>query len=337
MNRFSNLKPSSRTVQVACCHFSAKPAITTQPLIDNVNQICKRKMLSSLIAITAGQMIVAPRPSQAISLDIPQPHISPSLAPDQSKYDPNDKRLRDAYNLLQSGLNATSVEREEAIWTEIITKYGEGTEPWIPDIVGRAYGNRGNAKSRQGRMEEAIGDYNKSISICPWSVDPVLNRGVVLENLGLFEEAIRDYKAVLDVNPSDPSAWNNWGNATAGLGRYEEAIGYYEKAASLSPGFSFSVANISLAKYQLGGIKRNEAIKSFRSLLRRYPDFIEVRAAFAASLWADGLEAEAEDNWLRVDDPRYKDRVWLRNTRRWPPSLVDALEALMDVRSIKSV
>ena len=42
--------------------------------------------------------------------------------------------------------------------------------------VGRAYGNRGNARSRMGRLGEALADYNKSIQICPWSVDPVLNR-----------------------------------------------------------------------------------------------------------------------------------------------------------------
>ena len=120
--------------------------------------------------------------------------------------------------------------------------------------------------------------------------------------------------------------------SSAGLGRWDEAIGYYEKAARIAPGFSFASANLALAKFQLG--RRNEAIKSFRALLRRYPDFIEVRAAFAAALWADGKEEEAEDNWTRVEDPRYTDRIWLRKTRRWPPALVDALEALQDVKSI---
>lgn len=260
------------------------------------------------------------------------PRILPELTPDQTKYDPSDQRLRDAINLLQEALNAEDVGKEEAIWTEVIAKWEGLNEPWVPDVVGRAYGNRGNARSRQGRMEEALGDYNRSIEICPWSVDPVLNRGVVLENTGRFDEAIADYRAVLAVAPEDPSAWNNLGNATAGLGRWEEALPYYERAAKLSPGFSFAYANTALAKYQLG--KTNEAIKSFRTLLRRYPDFIEVRAAYAAALWADGLEAEAEDNWLRVDDPRYTDRAWLRKTRRWPSKLVDAVESLMDVKSM---
>ena len=181
-----------------------KPVFHSQPHEFNCNRercvvamsFSRRMMLSTLLTIGTVQ-------------NVPEPHIQPSLAPDQSKYDPNDQQLRDAYNMLQSGLNAEDVQKEEVIWTEIITRYEKLDEPWVADIVGRAYGNRGNARSRQGRMEQAISDYNKSISICPWSVDPVLNRGVVLENLGYFDEAIRDYRAVLSIDPSDPSAWNN--------------------------------------------------------------------------------------------------------------------------------
>jgi tetratricopeptide (TPR) repeat protein len=59
----------------------------------------------------------------------------------------------------------------------------------VADVVGRAYGNRGNARSRQGKLQAALADYNTSIQLCPWSVDPVLNRGVALEALGRFEGA----------------------------------------------------------------------------------------------------------------------------------------------------
>ena len=65
---------------------------------------------------------------------------------------------------------------EERLWTELIEKYDGSSAPWRADIVGRAYGNRGNARSRQGKMEAALIDYNRAIQICPWSVDPVLNR-----------------------------------------------------------------------------------------------------------------------------------------------------------------
>ena len=34
----------------------------------------------------------------------------------------------------------------------------------------------------------AIADYDTSIEMCPWAVDPVLNRGVALEAIGKYDE-----------------------------------------------------------------------------------------------------------------------------------------------------
>ena len=62
---------------------------------------------------------------------------------------PQDPRLREAAALLQQGLNATEVAEEEAIWTQIIDQYEGVDANWAPDVVGRAYGNRGNARSRR--------------------------------------------------------------------------------------------------------------------------------------------------------------------------------------------
>ena len=71
-----------------------------------------------------------------------------------------------------------------------------------------------------------------------------------------------------------------------------------------------------------------------RSLLRKYPNFDDMRAALAGALWEAGLQAEAEAEWQRVEDPRYRSRAWLRGERRWPPRLSSALEALIDIRGV---
>jgi hypothetical protein len=55
--------------------------------------------------------------------------IRPELSPDQAKYDPSDPDLREAAQLLQQGLQATSVEQEEAVWTKIIEK-------WVCQVAG---------------------------------------------------------------------------------------------------------------------------------------------------------------------------------------------------------
>lgn len=81
---------------------------------------------------------------------------------------------------------------------------------------------------------------------------------------------------------------------------------------------------------------RRPASCACSALLRRYPEFPDARAALAAALWEAGLQAEAEQEWGRVNDPRYRDRSWLRGERRWPPRLAAALEALLDIRGVRS-
>lgn len=44
------------------------------------------------------------------------------------------------------------VEEEERLWTQVIDMYGKLDAEWVSDIVSRAWGNRGNARSRQVRV-----------------------------------------------------------------------------------------------------------------------------------------------------------------------------------------
>ncbi|MCO5570746.1 hypothetical protein L7F22_024474 [Adiantum nelumboides] len=269
-------------------------------------------------------------------------------------FDVTDKRLQDAATTFQNALNATTVVEEERFWTEVIVKYGSLEAEWVADIVSRAYGNRGNARRKAGRGVRRLRQVNHACSVdkeddlfaiyfystelgcynrtsIMYAVDPVLNRGVVLESLGRYDEASADYVAVLRAQPKDPSAWNNIGNVKAAQNRWEDALIGYAKAVELAPSFSFAAANYALELYQVGRV--NEAVKQFRSLLRKYPEFPDMRAALAVSLYAEGLTAEAESNWERLEDRRYRDRAWVKNTRRWPPRLANGLEAFLDVRS----
>lgn len=270
-------------------------------------------------------------PSTNIAGTVTPAKIDLSKAPTHP-FDAGDERLREAASLFQKALSAPTVEEEESLWTEVIDKYGNLDAEWVSDIVSRAWGNRGNSRSRQGKMEEALADFDRSIELAPYAADPVLNRGVTLESLGRYEEAAADYEAVLLAQPNDPAAWNNLGNVKAASGLWDEALSNYRRAVQIAPEFSFAAANYALILYQVG--KENEAFKQFRSLLRKYPEFPDVRAALAVTLYAQGLTAEAETNWGRVEDLRYRDRNWVRNTRKWPPRLVKALEGFLDVKAV---
>jgi tetratricopeptide (TPR) repeat protein len=127
-------------------------------------------------------------------------------------------------------------------------------------------------------------------------------------------------------------AYNNRGNAKTGLGKWEDAIADYKKSNEIAPNFAFARANYALALYETG--KKEQAIREMRNIARKYSKFADVRAALTAAYWVNGEQGEAESNWVAAYglDSRYKDIDWVKNIRRWPPSLVTALDKFLKIQ-----
>lgn len=211
----------------------------------------------------------------------------------------------------------------ETYWTQLLEAFPDEPAVWS---------NRGNARVSQNKLESAIQDYNRAIELAPDAPDPYLNRGTAYEGLGQYAAAIDDYNRVLVLDPSDPAAYNNRGNAEAGLGQWEQAVQDYKKAAGLVPDYAFARANYALALYQTG--ETEAAIREMRNLVRKYPQFADMRAALTAVLWVQGKQGEAESNWVAAVglDKRYKDLDWVATVRRWPPTMVAALEKFLTLQ-----
>jgi len=71
-----------------------------------------------------------------------------------------------------------------------------------------------------------------------------------------------------------------------------------------------------------------------RNLVRKYPQFADMRAALTAALWVNGQQGEAESNWVAAVglDSRYKNLDWVAHTRRWPPTMVAALDRFLRLK-----
>jgi hypothetical protein len=84
--------------------------------------------------------------------------------------------------------------------------------------------------------------------------------------------------------------------------------------------------------YQLG--QNESALRELRNLVRKYPMFADSRAALTAVLWNQGLQGEAESNWVSTLglDRTYLDLDWVKNIRRWPPKMVVALERFLTLQ-----
>ncbi|CAC5344651.1 MULTISPECIES: tetratricopeptide repeat protein [Planktothrix] len=246
-------------------------------------------------------------------------NITPLGAENQSLSSDLDTLLEQAFTATQKG----QFSQAETYWTEIIDQYPENPAMWS---------NRGNVRVSQNQLNPAISDYNQSIELAPNFPDSYLNRGVAYEGLGEWEKAIADYNQVLAINPNDPVAYNNRGNAEAGLEKWSAALLDYQTASDLDKNYSFARGNYALTLYQLG--ETELALKTMNNLVRKYPNFADMRAALTACLWDIGKPGEAESNWVAVVglDARYKNINWVKTVRRWPPKLVTALNNFLNLK-----
>ncbi len=230
------------------------------------------------------------------------------------------QQISELANRAFTATNKGDFATAEIYWTKMIEQFPDNAAAWS---------NRGNARVSQNKLEAAIADYDKSTELAPSAPDPYLNRGIAWEGLKQWDKAIADYNRAIELDASDAAAYNNRGNAKGSGGDWQGAIADYKKATELASDFAFANGNYALALYQMGEIE--EAEKKMRTILRQYPNFVDMRAALTATLWQEQKPGEAKSNWVSVGsiDPRYKDIDWVANTRRWPPAITSALAGFL--------
>lgn len=205
-------------------------------------------------------------------------------------------------------------------WSALLQEFPEDPVLWR---------NRGNTRALLQQWSAAIADFNQAIALDPQAVDPYLNRGAIEENQGDYAAAIADYNQALDLDPQDALAYNNRGHAKGALGDWSGALADYDRAIAGDPRLIIARSNHVLALYQLG--QTAAALREARQGVRKYPLFVELRAALTAILWATGHPGEAESHWVSVLglDRRYANLTWVQQERHWPTAMVTALEQFL--------
>lgn len=232
--------------------------------------------------------------------------------------------LEDLYGRAFAATDRGDFETAEQLWGEAIARMPDNPATWS---------NRGNSRVSQFKLEAAIADFDKASELAPNQPGPYINRGTAWEGLKEWDKAIADYNRGLALDPEDAVALNNRGNAEGGKGDWEAARQDFYHAAELARGFALPNINYALSLYQLG--EKAEGTRKLRNLVRRYSQAADPRAALTAVLWDQGRPGEAESNWAAAVnlDSRYNDVDWVRNIRRWPPALVNALDRFLKLES----
>ena len=190
---------------------------------------------------------------------------------------PVEKAIADAVSLQQQGKQEDAIKKWRAIaeiteesdnalaakaWfsigflssneniTEKISSYDRSIQ-LKPDMA-VTYSNRGIAKSRLGRDEDAITDYNNAIQLKPDYAKAYSNRGSAKGRLGRDEDAIADFDKAIQLNPDMAIAYFNRGTSNANLGHHEDAIADFDKAIQLKPEMAKAYFNRGTSKNELG-------------------------------------------------------------------------------------
>lgn len=105
-----------------------------------------------------------------------------------------------------------------------------------PARLASMYNDRGVAKWRLERLDEALADFNKAIELYPQYASLYNNRGNVLFDLDKTEQALKDFNKAIELSPGYGVAYNNRGNVLLELGRRGEAVEDFKRAIAIMPG-----------------------------------------------------------------------------------------------------
>jgi tetratricopeptide (TPR) repeat protein len=142
-----------------------------------------------------------------------------------------------------------------------------------PDCA-NAHFSFGNALLQQGKVDEAIAQFQTALQIQPDNAEACNNLGNVLLKTGRVDEAITQFQKALQIKPDYVEVHNNLGNVLLQKGRVDEAMAHYQQALQLKPDSEEALANLGNALLQKG--RAPEAIAQFQKALQIQPDHIEV-------------------------------------------------------------
>lgn len=133
----------------------------------------------------------------------------------------------------------------------------------------------GELYSQEGMLEEAIINYNLSLSLRPNDFETKHKLCLTLAMQERFDEAVECFKEVLLLNPHSADIHHNLGLTYARLEKYDDAVLQFNKALEYRPDFAEAYCNIGVVFIEQE--KYDEAIVSLTQAIRLQPEFPRAR------------------------------------------------------------
>jgi protein O-mannosyl-transferase len=110
-----------------------------------------------------------------------------------------------------------------------------------------AYARLGLVYSNEGRLDDAIRQYQESLRLKPDEANTYYNLANTFCRKGLLDDAIHAYRVNLKLNPKDAEGRNNLGAVLYQKGNLDEAIIQFQEALRLQPGYTNAQKNLATA------------------------------------------------------------------------------------------
>jgi protein O-mannosyl-transferase len=164
---------------------------------------------------------------------------------------------------------------------EAISQYQEALKIGPDDSD--ALNNLGNALFTERRLDEALAQYYKAIKAHPEDAVARINLANALMNKGRTGEAMLQYRASIKDNPNNALAHNRLGSILYGQGHADQAIGEFQAAIKIDPHDVMTRLSLGAALVDRGQL--DQAISQCQEALKLQPQNPLVQHNFARTLW----------------------------------------------------
>lgn len=189
-------------------------------------------------------------------------------------------------------------KNSETLWSHVLKYYQNSTLP---------YGNRANYLRSEGRIQEALADYSKTIALKPDGEQAYNSRARLYFDIAKSQDtlilALNDYNKAISLDPKNGEFYVNRGATYARLGDANNAIKDMSMGIQYKPDHAVGYLNRSVMYNQTGNTKA--ALSDINSYLKLKP--------YDSDIWYEKARALRGLNRVEEAIPAYTRAIKINN------------------------